>query len=193
PSRLLVPRPLPPHGTCSCHRDDVRSPPRACRPDPGRRAGRAHRRAVEGTPRRGDPPLRARPRRRLRPAGLPGRARGSVPRPRSWGVSRAGRAERAVVRAPRARRVGSVAKAGGPSVESPLRPRLPRGTQSSMGDRPTTTFDVTCPCCKAILTIDGEVRAVLAHREPPKTGPLSSLDKAMDHLRGAGARREAAF
>jgi len=62
-----------------------------------------------------------------------------------------------------------------------------------MGDRPTTTFDVTCPCCKAILTIDGEVRAVLAHREPPKTGPLSSLDKAMDHLRGAGARREAAF
>jgi hypothetical protein len=62
-----------------------------------------------------------------------------------------------------------------------------------MGERPSPTFEVTCPCCKAILTVDGEVRAVLAHREPPKTGPLSSLDKAMDHLRGAGARREGAF
>jgi hypothetical protein len=62
-----------------------------------------------------------------------------------------------------------------------------------MGDRPSTAFDVTCPCCKAVLTVDAEVRAVLAHRGPPKTGPLASLDKAMDHLRGAGARREAAF
>jgi hypothetical protein len=62
-----------------------------------------------------------------------------------------------------------------------------------MGDQPSTTFDVTCPCCKATLTVDPEVRAVLAHREPPRSGPLSTLDKAMDALRGAGARREAAF
>jgi len=62
-----------------------------------------------------------------------------------------------------------------------------------MGDQPSATFDVTCPCCKATLTVDPEVRAVLAHREPPRSGPLSSLDKAMDALRGAGARREAAF
>ena len=62
-----------------------------------------------------------------------------------------------------------------------------------MGDHSPTVFDVTCPCCKATLTVDAEVRAVLAHREPPRSGPLSSLDKAMDHLRGAGARREAAF
>jgi hypothetical protein len=62
-----------------------------------------------------------------------------------------------------------------------------------MGESPATSFEVTCPCCKAILTVDGEVRAVLAHRDPPRSGPLSSLDQAMDHLRGAGARREAAF
>ena len=61
-----------------------------------------------------------------------------------------------------------------------------------MGDQSPTVFDVTCPCCKATLMVDAEVRAVLAHREP-RSGPLSSLDKAMDHLRGAGARREAAF
>jgi hypothetical protein len=62
-----------------------------------------------------------------------------------------------------------------------------------MGQDPPGAFDVSCPCCKAVLTIDPEVRAVLAHREPPRTGPLSSLDKAVDALRGAGARREAAF
>jgi hypothetical protein len=62
-----------------------------------------------------------------------------------------------------------------------------------MEESPNTSFEVTCPCCKAILTVDGEVRAVLAHRDPPRTGPLSTLDKAMDHLRDAGARREAAF
>jgi hypothetical protein len=62
-----------------------------------------------------------------------------------------------------------------------------------MGDQPSTTFEVTCPCCKTRLTVDPEVRVVLAHREPPRSGPLSTLDKAMDALRGAGARREAAF
>jgi hypothetical protein len=62
-----------------------------------------------------------------------------------------------------------------------------------MEERPSSVFEVTCPCCKATLTVDAEVRAVLAHREPPRSGPLSSLDQAMNHLRGAGARREAAF
>jgi hypothetical protein len=62
-----------------------------------------------------------------------------------------------------------------------------------MGNQSPTPFDVTCPCCKAILTVDPEVRAVLAHRDPPRSGPLSTLDRAVDALRGAGARREAAF
>ena len=62
-----------------------------------------------------------------------------------------------------------------------------------MGDQASVAFDVTCPCCRAILTVDPEVRAVLAHREPPRSGPLSTLDKAMDALKGAGARREATF
>jgi hypothetical protein len=62
-----------------------------------------------------------------------------------------------------------------------------------MSDERPVAFDVTCPCCKAILTVDPEVRAVLTHREPPRSGPLSTLDKAVDALKGAGARREAAF
>jgi hypothetical protein len=65
--------------------------------------------------------------------------------------------------------------------------------KSGMGDQASVAFEVACPCCRAILTVDPEVRAVLAHREPPRSGPLSTLDKAMDALKGAGARREAAF
>jgi len=44
-----------------------------------------------------------------------------------------------------------------------------------------------------VLTVDPEVRAVLTHTPPPRTGPLSSLDKAMGALREAEARRDARF
>lgn len=54
-------------------------------------------------------------------------------------------------------------------------------------------FDVTCPSCRAVLTVDPEVKAVLHHTPPPKTGPAASLDKAMEALKTAGARREARF
>jgi hypothetical protein len=54
-------------------------------------------------------------------------------------------------------------------------------------------FDVTCPACRSVLTVDPEVKAVLAHTPPPRTGPASSLDKAMEALRGQQAAREARF
>lgn len=54
-------------------------------------------------------------------------------------------------------------------------------------------FDVRCPCCQAILTVDPDVRAVLAHAPPPRTGPAASLDQALQGVRGAEARREAQF
>lgn len=57
----------------------------------------------------------------------------------------------------------------------------------------TPSFELTCPSCRAILTVDPEVRAVLHHASPPKTGPAASLDKAMEALRSQQARREAAF
>jgi len=62
-----------------------------------------------------------------------------------------------------------------------------------MAQRKPVSFEVTCPCCNAILTVDPQVKTILAHREPPRTGPVSTLDKAMETLRGAEARREAAF
>ncbi|PYM62523.1 MAG: hypothetical protein DMD79_10640 [Candidatus Rokuibacteriota bacterium] len=62
------------------------------------------------------------------------------------------------------------------------------------GKKPAAApFDVTCPCCQAVLTVDSDVRAIVAHRIPEKKGPLSTLDKAMEALRGADQRRDAAF
>jgi hypothetical protein len=54
-------------------------------------------------------------------------------------------------------------------------------------------FEVTCPGCRARLTVDPDVRAVIAHTPPPKTGPASSLDQAMASLKGARAERETRF
>jgi hypothetical protein len=55
------------------------------------------------------------------------------------------------------------------------------------------SFEVRCPGCQAHLTIDPEVRAVIAHAPPPRTGPAASLDKAMEGLRGQQAARDARF
>ncbi len=54
-------------------------------------------------------------------------------------------------------------------------------------------FDVECPCCQAILKIDPETGAVIAHTVPAK--PPASEDLAADvaKLKGAGARREELF
>ena len=62
-----------------------------------------------------------------------------------------------------------------------------------MADRTPPTFDVRCPCCQAVLTVDPQVKAVVAHAMPARTGPLGSLDQAMTAVQGEQARREARF
>ena len=71
-----------------------------------------------------------------------------------------------------------------------LRPGLVHGTNLTMAEEP---FQVACPACRAVLTVDPQVRAVLQHAPPPKTGPASSLDTALQALKGAEGRRDAAF
>lgn len=55
------------------------------------------------------------------------------------------------------------------------------------------SFEVLCPCCKARLTIDGELRAVLAHEAPPPTRSVADLSAAVDALRSKSAQREERF
>ena len=54
-------------------------------------------------------------------------------------------------------------------------------------------FDVACPCCDAILKIDPETRAIIAHTVPVKPPPIEDLAAEVAKLKGAGDRREQLF
>lgn len=54
-------------------------------------------------------------------------------------------------------------------------------------------FEVECPCCRATLKIDPEVRAVLSHQEREAPRTLEDISLGVEKLRGAEARREVAF
>ena len=54
-------------------------------------------------------------------------------------------------------------------------------------------FEVPCPCCKAVLTVDPETRAVIAHTVPEKPPLIEDLAAEVLKLKGEGARREQLF
>jgi hypothetical protein len=54
-------------------------------------------------------------------------------------------------------------------------------------------FEVVCPCCEAILTVDPETRAIIAHTVKEKPRPIEDLAAEVAKLKGAPARREELF
>ncbi len=63
-----------------------------------------------------------------------------------------------------------------------------------MSPNPTINITVPCPCCGASLTIDPQLRKVVAHETPPqKHHDAPDLDHAGDVLRQQKLRREALF
>ena len=55
------------------------------------------------------------------------------------------------------------------------------------------SFTVECPCCKAKLTLDPELRAIISHEPPPPTRSVDDLGAAFDKLRTRSAEREERF
>jgi hypothetical protein len=55
------------------------------------------------------------------------------------------------------------------------------------------SFVVTCPCCQGRLTIDSAVEEVVSHEPPPRQRSGLDLGGAVDALKGAAAKRDAAF
>ena len=53
-------------------------------------------------------------------------------------------------------------------------------------------FEVACPCCRATLVVDTNLRRIVRHQEPERSDK-PELDKAHEILRAAEARREAMF
>jgi hypothetical protein len=56
-----------------------------------------------------------------------------------------------------------------------------------------TTFTIVCPCCEGKLTIDPELRAVVAHEAPPPKRTVADLGTALGALGAKAAEREARF
>src|ERR1700682_2580948 len=54
-------------------------------------------------------------------------------------------------------------------------------------------FDVECPCCQAVLKVDPETRAVIAHTVPERPRLIDDLAAEVTKLKGEGARREQLF
>ena len=52
---------------------------------------------------------------------------------------------------------------------------------------------VTCPCCKAKLSVDAALGVVLSHEEPPRTGPNVDLTNAAGILSEQQRQREDKF
>ncbi|HOK47043.1 MAG TPA: hypothetical protein PLA43_10015 [Bryobacteraceae bacterium] len=59
--------------------------------------------------------------------------------------------------------------------------------------KPNGMFEVNCPCCKAVLKIDPETRAVITFEEPEQPRTVEDLAAAVERLKGEAGRREAAF
>jgi hypothetical protein len=56
-----------------------------------------------------------------------------------------------------------------------------------MAKRNNDTFDLECPCCRAKMTVDHALGAVLAHVPPPKAPPSMDLDDTARLLREQAA------
>ena len=62
-----------------------------------------------------------------------------------------------------------------------------------MGTMAQALFEVECPCCNALLKIDPDTRAIIAHSVPEKPPPIEDLAAAVAKLKGEAGRRDEAF
>jgi hypothetical protein len=61
-----------------------------------------------------------------------------------------------------------------------------------MGKNPPN-FEVTCPCCSALLKVDTETRAVIAHTAAVKPRMFADMEDAARAMKEQDTRRESIF
>jgi hypothetical protein len=54
-------------------------------------------------------------------------------------------------------------------------------------------FDLTCPCCGAVLKVDSEREAVISHVAPVKPKMFNDLDDAARAMKEQDSRRDSIF
>jgi hypothetical protein len=57
----------------------------------------------------------------------------------------------------------------------------------------SSNFEVTCPCCSAVLKIDVEAGAVIAHTAAVKPKTFADMEAAAKSMREQDSRRDSIF
>ncbi len=60
-------------------------------------------------------------------------------------------------------------------------------------DAAPATFTIECPCCRAKITVDSSVRAVLHHEAAPEKRTVTDINEAISKFEGQAAEREKKF
>jgi len=54
-------------------------------------------------------------------------------------------------------------------------------------------FDITCPCCSAVLKVDSESQAVIAHTAAVKPKTFNDIEEAARAMKEQDSRRDSIF
>src|ERR1700751_303529 len=54
-------------------------------------------------------------------------------------------------------------------------------------------FEITCPCCKAVLKVDPAEKAVISHTAPIKPKTFADIEEAARAMKEQDSRRESIF
>ena len=57
----------------------------------------------------------------------------------------------------------------------------------------TPPFEVTCPCCGAVLKVDAATKAIIAHTAPVRPKMFSDIEEAARAMKEQDSRRESVF
>ncbi len=77
-----------------------------------------------------------------------------------------------------------------PALTSSQRPRL---RYDSLVAKHDANFDVTCPCCSAVLKIDSGTQAVISHVAAVKPKMFQDMEEAARAMKEQDGRRESIF
>jgi hypothetical protein len=56
-----------------------------------------------------------------------------------------------------------------------------------------SSFDLTCPCCGAVLKVDAQTEAVISYVAPVKPKTFNDLDEAARAMKEQDSRRDSIF
>jgi len=59
--------------------------------------------------------------------------------------------------------------------------------------RDSSSYDVTCPCCGAVLKVDPSTRAVISHVAPVKPKMFQDMEEAARAMKEQDGRRDSIF